>query len=97
VSSSRRIQIRGWRVTQQEAGGLSVWFDPSTEFVRLYRLPLHNGEAAPEQLAEGVDTPGESGELDKVVSVSELEAEADAPSGSQINFILTRGSDDLPF
>ncbi len=62
--------IRNWRVVDGDPSGLLLWFDPSCETVRLYRTPpsMNSGEVAPG--AAEVDEVGESGYLDKVVSVS---------------------------
>ncbi len=35
---AKRLPIRMWRVSRAEPFGLHVWFDPDTEFPRLYEL-----------------------------------------------------------
>ena len=90
------ILVRAWRVTRGEPSGSHLWFDPSTEFVRLFRLPPPDGEDGLSELevAEG----GESAYLDKVssVSVSEPGRASDA-SNSLDNDPLPNLGEDLPF
>jgi len=35
---AKRIQIAQWRVTKADPSGLTLWFDPMTEFPRLFDL-----------------------------------------------------------
>ena len=70
------LPLRTWRVTDALPSGCMCWFDPATEILKLYRLPPPDGVVGPgrdPEVAEG----GESGYLDKVVSVSACETEAE--------------------
>jgi len=92
---SGRISIRNWRVTGARPSGLHVWFDPSCEFVRLYRIRSPDGQLRVP--GKGVDFREESCYLDRVGSVSADEAEADAVSDRFEQGSLPLGQDDLPF
>ena len=88
--------LSSWRVTKGDPSGFHVWFDPATEHVRLYhgppRLRSEKIDARPV-----VDEGGELGYLDKVVSMSENEPEAElAPNRFEQVSILEEDSD-LPF
>ena len=89
--------LRQWRLTRGEPFGSHVWFDPNTEFVRLYsRIPSADGEEV--AVVHRVAVEGSGSYLDKVGSVSEPEDE-DEPSvqelAEQVNFL--EEEDDLPF
>jgi len=90
------LTLRTWRMTRGIPKGTHVWFDPSVEYVKLFRLPPRDGEEAVDSL-EGVDSRGEIGYLDKVVSVSaDGQMRADDPSDYEQG-LLFREQDDLPF
>jgi len=40
--TAKRLPIRMWRVTRAAPFGLHVWFDPDTEFPRLFELEPHS-------------------------------------------------------
>jgi len=64
------VTVRMWRMTRGIPGGQHVWFDPSEEYVRLFRrIPSRDGDGV-EDSSEGLDSQGGSGYLDKVDSVS---------------------------
>ena len=67
--SQLEMIIRGWRVTRGIPSGAHVWFDPKCENVKLYRVPLHDQRGSSADAPE-VDEGGDTGYLDKVVSVS---------------------------
>ena len=64
------ISVLSWRVTRGIPGGVHVWFDPTRESVRLFRVPTDEqqelGTTLHSELAEGED----GSYLDKVGSVS---------------------------
>ena len=74
---ARRKIIAQWRVSQADPSGLTLWFDPMTEFPRLYELEP--------SWKPGVDTPvREDGrELDGLFppSIKEL-SEGDSSNGT---------------
>ena len=89
------VVIRNWRMMKGIPSGMLCWFDPKCESVKLFRLPTPVSEEVSIGLeVEGVDKWGESGYLDKVGSVSELEVEADRPLGEQAWFSFTGGEND---
>ncbi len=61
--------VCNWRVFEAQPSGLMLWFDPSCEVVRLYRLPPPDGEEVGDEALE-LDEGGKIGDLDKIVSVS---------------------------
>ena len=71
------IVVRAWRVVEAQPSGCMLWFDPAREVPKLYRLLPPDGE---EVHAEGLAAREEAGYLDKVVSVSALETEAESAS-----------------
>ncbi len=77
MSHARKV-IRMWRVSRAEPKGLHLWFDPETEFPRLYELLPSDGSVAPEVPDDVVDRREEMYYLDKVASVSGLEDEDEA-------------------
>jgi len=81
------LQICMWRVGRGQPSGAHVWFDPNTELVRLFRRPPSDSGDAPGD-SVGVAQLGEAGDLDRVGSVSECEAEAEGTNSSD---------DELPF
>jgi len=90
------LTIRMWRIQEADPVGVHMWFDPRDEAVKLYRIPHRDGEGAG-GILEGVDSQGDSGYLDRVVSVS-----ADGPEGrdaeqrfEQLSFL--REEEQLPF
>ena len=52
--------ISQWRICQAEPSGLLLWFDPMTEFPRLYELE--------QSLRSGVDSFNERDDLARTVS-----------------------------
>ena len=46
--TAKRLPIRMWRVSRAAPFGLHVWFDPDTEFPRLYELEPHSKSGVPE-------------------------------------------------
>ncbi len=67
-----------------EPSGLLLWFDPATEFLRLYSLPDSEGSQGDPVDPEGsLDREGGTCYLDMVGSVSASEAEARAVSGNR--------------
>ncbi len=95
----KRLMIRMWRIARGEPYGLHMWFDPSCEYVRLYRLPLSDSSVAPQDGLRGsVDSQGEIGYLDRVVSVSVSGDDDDSETYIQEQFNFNSESeDDLPF
>ena len=71
-SAMVELVIRMWRVTRGVPSGSHVWFDPSCEAVKLYRIPLHEQQQATRS-DEGLADRGENGELDRVVSMGASE------------------------
>ncbi len=65
------ITVLSWRMTRGVPGGVHIWFDPTRESVRLFRVPTSEQRSSGEALHVGVDSQGGSGELDKVVSMRE--------------------------
>ena len=63
------IIIRNWRITRGIPAGSHVWFDPKCEGVKLYRIPPRDGVVVSEDPGDLAEE-GDSGHLDKVVSVS---------------------------
>ncbi len=55
----KRLMIRQWRVSKAEPSGLQVWFDPATEFVRLFELEP-SAKAGVEGYREGDDDEASS-------------------------------------
>jgi len=90
--------IRGWRIADGVPSGKLIWFDPSCETVRLYRTPpTLNSEDTPPGLAEVADV-GESGYLDKVVSMSAVEPEPESHAVDRLEqFGLLEEEGELPF
>ena len=89
--------IRNWRITRGIPSGSHMWFDPSCEYVKLFRIPHLDGEAVPGGLPE-VDEAGGSGYLDKVGSVSADgpgQATGDSDRFRQVR--LFKEESDLPF
>ncbi len=92
--------IRGWRVTRGIPSGSHVWFDLSCERVELFRIPPseQQRDLAEVKISEGLAAEGEAGYLDKVVSVSEYEAEAGEYDQERFEqFSLLEEQDELPF
>ncbi len=87
-----------WRMMEAEPSGCMIWFDPSSEVVRLYRIsPPSDSDSVPSGAPE-LDEGGESGYLDKVVSVSASEpgpARLTSPEFTQLDFL--EEEDELPF
>jgi len=88
--------IRTWRVTRGIPSGSHVWFDPSTEYVRIYRRPPSDSDEVDDS-HEGVDMEGRSGYLDKVGSVSADGQRAAGDSDRYEQYILFEEEDVLPF
>ena len=94
------IVVRNWRITRGIPGGSHVWFDPACELVRLYRIPLLDQRRDPSEgrSLEGLEGKGDSGYLDKVVSVSASESsrvQGDEDRYEQTNILDE--DDGLPF
>ncbi len=66
------LVVRKWRITRGIPGGCHCWFDPTSEGIRLYRLPHLVGEGVSAESSE-VAVGGGDGYLDKVGSVSAYE------------------------
>jgi len=88
--------IRGWRVTEGQPSGSHVWFDPSTETVKLFRAPPTISAVEPGGALEGVDKGGDLLHLDNDRSVSAQPRERDAVEGQVISPRPNLG-EDLPF
>jgi len=72
----KEIPVRTWRISQGLPSGMHMWFDPSTEIVKLFRLPPLDSELAAELYVDDVlDGGGRPVYLDKVGSVSAVEDE----------------------
>ena len=54
-----RKPIKQWRIMKAEPSGLLLWFDPMTEFPRLYELEP--------SLREGVDPLVRGGDTESIV------------------------------
>ncbi len=69
-----RKPIRAWRVVEAQPHGLMVWFDPRTEFVRLFELKEPPIESGVGDLCEGDDLDGPTGpiQLTMLVDSDEL-------------------------
>ena len=61
--------VRSWRVTGAEPRGLNVWFDPDSEYVRLFDIP-HPDSDEGRRFLERVAVSGIRSYLDSVGSVS---------------------------
>ena len=95
--TGEELVIRNWRVTEALPSGLHVFFDPSRECVKLFRLhpdeqPPLNSESGLGPLAVAVD----AGYLDRVSSVSADETEAE-PVQMTIEDALRQAGEELPF
>ena len=91
--------VCAWRVSRALPSGMQVWFDPETEVVKLYRLPLTSDQAGVDrahQLAV-LAQEGEIGYLDKVASVSGSEVEVEPASSRHEQISLIEDPGDLPF
>ncbi len=89
--------IRQWRVSRAEPSGQMLWFDPSCEAVKLYRIPHRDGDVVAPGPTEIDDREG-SGYLDKVGSVSAYGpglAEHGSDRYEQLDFL--EEEDELPF
>ena len=73
------LMICNWRVTRGVPSGVHVWFDPSIESVRLYRVPTSEQQSCDNGF-DALDAGVGPGYLDKVVSVSAPESEAERAS-----------------
>jgi len=90
------LVVRNWRITRGIPGGCHLWFDPSVEAVRLYRIPPSDSDEV--GAGSAVDEGGESGYLDKVASVSECGpglVQGDSDRFEQLS--LVKDEDELPF
>ena len=76
VMSDGRILIRQWRVSGGDPSGCHLWFDPATEFPRLYSLPV--GEPRVSEVSGDVDMGEQFSLLDRVGSVSADDSDEDA-------------------
>ena len=61
--------VRHWRVTGAESRGLNVWFDPDSEYVRIFDIPYSDSDEGKSILSKVAVRDIES-YLDKVGSVS---------------------------
>ncbi len=59
--TAKRLPIRMWRVARGEPYGLHVWFDPDTEFVRLFELDPESktGVGEPDAEDDQESVPGD--------------------------------------
>ena len=64
------ISVLNWRMGRGIPSGVHIWFDPSCESVRLFRVPSSVQVRALQEELEEVAGRGEPGYLDKVDSVS---------------------------
>ena len=91
------LDIRNWRVTQALPSGLHVFFDPTRECVKLFRLsPAEQPQLSSEAIWERLVPVGESGYLDRVLSMRASETEAE-PVQLDLEDALSPEDEELPF
>ena len=93
--SGVQLTVRSWRITQGVPAGCHCWFDPKTEEVRLFRIPLHEQRVFRNQ--QEFDSERGSTEVDTDVSVRASETEAELALSQDEQLILPEGTDQLPF
>ena len=92
------VVISMWRMSRGIPSGAHIWFDPTVESVRLFRVPTAEQRSLNEQLLERVDSREEEVDLDKVGSVSAGEDEDESyVSGSPEQGFLLEEEEPLPF
>ena len=97
MSRDEEILVRSWRISEGESSGSHCWFDPCTEYVKIFRLPPPVSEEGLE-LMPPVAREGEPSYLDKVGSVSASgQVRASQASSSEVNDPLPNLGEDLPF
>ncbi len=78
MSQGHELSVLGWRIAAVEPSGLSVYFDPSCESVRIFRIPSRDSYGLTASEMVGLADAGDPGYLDKVGSVRGLRDEGEA-------------------
>ena len=86
------MAVLGWRIAAVEPSGLSVYFDPSCESVRLFRIPSRDSYGLTASEMVGLADAGDPGYLDKVGSVRGLRDEGEAIVDDPDTGLLEAGS-----
>jgi len=91
------LVIRTWRITRGVPLGSHVWFDPQCEVVKIFRRSPLDGEVVKLPSVDGVDKGSQYGYLDRVISVSAAETEAELALKRYEQLDFPEGNDELPF
>ena len=70
-----RKKIVQWRISQAEPSGLTLWFDPMTEFPRLFELEPHLRSGVETLVGDDANGANELREVSKYQQLSLLEGE----------------------
>ncbi len=98
MADSLEVMICNWRVTRGIPSGLHIWFDPSVESVRLFRVPTSEQRSFEHDQDATLDAGVGPGYLDKVVRMTAVEDEGERYV--QIDFLSSSspdGDEELPF
>ena len=98
MTDSLEKMICNWRVSRGVPSGMHVWFDPTCESVRLFRVPTSEQQPLSDVPGDSLDAGVGPGYLDKVVSMSASEpGRASDDSNSIDNDPPDLDQEDLPF
>jgi len=90
------IAVRGWRIGAVEPSGLSVYFDPSLESVRIFRIPSRDSDGLTAAEMCVLADSGDPEYLDKVGSVRALTETETLPLIRDEELVLEVIEDQLP-